>query len=135
MDMDGMMKKLGDAFNTARDKVLDLTDKAGKKAGEVYDVAKLKIRLNDIRRDISSLYKEIGQAAYNARQADEEISAAIGEKCGEIERLYHEMEELAKEVEQETGEIVGDITEPAAEPDIEPAAPVETEIVDEKPAE
>ncbi len=133
MDMDGMMKKLGDAFNTARDKVLDLTDKAGKKAGEVYDVAKLKIRLNDIRRDISGLYKEIGQAAYNARQAGEDISAAIGEKCGEIERLYHEMEELAKEVEQETGEIVGDITEP--EPDTEPAAPVETEIVDEKPAE
>ena len=63
MDMDELMKKVGDKLNAARDAVLDLTDKAGKKAGEVYDVAKVKIKLNDIRRDIGSLYKEIGKTA------------------------------------------------------------------------
>lgn len=134
MDMDGLMKKVGNTLNAARDVVLDLTDKAGKKAGEVYDVAKLKIKLSDIRRDISSLYKEIGQSAYNALQAQEDIAAAISEKCIEIERLYREMEEVSKEVEEKESEAAEDAAaeEPAAEEaDGEPA--VETEIVEDEP--
>ena len=132
MDMDGLMKKVGDTLNAARDVVLDLTDKAGKKAGEVYDVAKLKIKLTDIRRDISSLYKEVGQTAYNALQAQEDIAAAISEKCVEIERLYREMEEVAKEVEEKESEAAAE--EPAGEEAEEAAeeAAVETEIVEDE---
>lgn len=132
MDMDGLMKKVGNTLNAARDVVLDLTDKAGKKAGEVYDVAKLKIKLTDIRRDISALYKEVGQAAYNALQAQEDIAAAISEKCVEIERLYREMEEVAKEVEEKESEAAAesDAEEPADE-EAEEAA-VETEIVEDE---
>ena len=130
MDMDGLMKKVGNKLNAARDVMLDLTDKAGKKAGEVYDVAKLKIKLTDIRRDISALYKEVGQAAYNALQAQEDIAAAISEKCVEIERLYREMDEVAKAVEEKESEAAAE--EPAGEEAAEEAA-VETEIVEDEP--
>lgn len=101
MDMDGIMKKVGDKLNVARDVAMDLADKAGKKAGEVYDAAKLKIKLADIRRDISSLYREIGAAAYNARLSGDDIAAAVAEKCDEVQRLKAEMEELSKQVEEE----------------------------------
>ena len=134
MDMDELMKKVGDKLNVARDVFLDLTDKAGKKAGEVYDVAKLKIKLNDIRRDISGLYKEAGQAAYNAFKADEDIAAAISEKCAEIERLYNEMEEISKEIELEAE---AEAEAEADEAELEVEEPVEAEIVsdEETPAE
>ncbi|MCH5187733.1 MAG: hypothetical protein J1F63_04975 [Oscillospiraceae bacterium] len=133
MDMDGLMKKVGDTLNAARDVVLDLTDKAGKKAGEVYDVAKLKIKLTDIRRDISSLYKEVGQSAYNALQAQEDIAAAISEKCVEIERLYREMEEIAKEVEEKEDESAAEAAEEAAADEAAEEPVVEAEIVEDEP--
>lgn len=125
MDMDEIMKKVGDKFNIARDVVMDLTDKAGKKAGEVYDVAKLKIKLADIRRDISSLYREIGKEAFNAKLAGDDIDAAISEKCAEIQRLQAEIEELSKKVEEETGEIIE--AEAVAEADGEAPASEEDE--------
>ena len=129
MDMDELMKKVGDKLNAARDAVLDLTDKAGKKAGEVYDVAKIKIKLNDIRRDIGSLYKEIGKTAYNAFQAKEDIAAAISDKCAEVERLYAEMEAVSKELETADPEAVADVAAEAVE------EPVEAEVVNESEPE
>ncbi len=92
MDMDEIMKKVGDKLNVARDTAMDLADKAGKKAGEVYDVAKLKIKLFDMRRDVNALYKEVGKDAYNAGLAGEDVAAAIASKCEEISRLQKEME-------------------------------------------
>lgn len=128
MDMDGIMKKVGDGLNVARDLVMDFTDKAGKKAGEVYDVAKLKIKLADIRRDINSLYKAIGVAAYDALQAGDDIAAAISEKCAEIQRLNNEIADLEEEVKSEAGEL----SEEAEDADEETAEEaVETTVVDE----
>ncbi len=101
MDFDEIMKKVGSKMNDVRDVVLDFTDKAGKKAGEVYGDAKVKIKLADVQRDINSLYKEIGAAAYTANRAGEDISAVINDKCAEVERLYAEMEEIAKNLTKE----------------------------------
>lgn len=104
MDMDGIMKKMGDKLSAVRGVALDLTDKAGKKAGEVYDVAKLKIKIADIRRDVNSLYREIGTAAYEAKLSGGDIAAAIEEKCAEITRLKEEIAKLETEVADEAGE-------------------------------
>lgn len=104
MDFDEVMKKVGVKMNEVRDIVLDFTDKAGKKAGEVYGDAKVKLKLSDIQRDINSLYKEIGSAAYTAPRAGEDIASVIERKCDEVERLYAEMEELAKSLEKEKAE-------------------------------
>ena len=96
MDFDEMMKKVGIKMNEVRDIVMDFTDKAGKKAGEIYGDTKIKLKIADVQRDISKLYKEIGKAAYIANRAGEDVSAVINDKCDEVERLEAEMEELAK---------------------------------------
>lgn len=101
MDFDDVVKKLGDKLNDVRDVVLDLSGKAQKKAGEVYSDTKLKLKLADIQRDINTLYKEIGSAAYTANRSGEDIAGVIAQKCDEVERLYGEMEELAKKIDEE----------------------------------
>ena len=96
MDFDEMMRKVGAKMNEVRDIVMDFSDKAGKKAGEIYGDTRIKLKIADVQRDINKLYKEVGKSAYTANRAGEDISAAINEKCDEIERLCCEMEELAK---------------------------------------
>lgn len=126
MDFDELMKKVGVKMNEARDVVMDLTDKAGKKAGEIYGDTKIRLKLADIQRDINALYKEIGSAAYTANRAGEDVNAVIGEKCDEIQRLYGEMEEIAKglaKAQAETAQDDDDVFETEAEEsEEEPAA-------------
>ena len=126
MDFDELMKKVGVKMNEARDVVMDLTDKAGKKAGEIYGDTKVRLKIADVNRDINNLYKEVGKAAYTANRAGEDISAVINEKCDEIQRLYEEMEELAKSIakpEEEEAE-ADDVIEVEAE-ESESEAPAE----------
>lgn len=98
MDMDEIVKNMGDKLNKARDVAMDIADKAGEKASEVYDAVKLRLKMADIRRDINSLYKEIGMAACNAREAGEDIASVIADKCGEVERLRAELEALSEKI-------------------------------------
>ena len=113
MDFDEMMKKVGVKMNEVRDIVMDFTDKAGKKAGEIYGDTRIKLKIADIQRDINKLYKEIGKDAYMANRAGEDISAVINEKCDEVDRLNAEMEELAKGLAKPNDE--DEAEEPAAE--------------------
>ncbi len=111
MDFDELMKTVGAKMNEVRDVVMDFTDKAGKKAGEIYGDTKVKLKIADIQRDINHLYREVGKAAYTANQAGEDIAAVIGDKCSEIQRLYAEMEELNKSLskdKEETAPEAGD---------------------------
>ena len=139
MDFDEMMKKVGAKMNEVRDIVMDFTDKAGKKAGEIYGDTRIKLKIADVQRDINKLYKEVGKTAYTANRAGEDIAAAINDKCDEIERLSAEMEELARgyakaraeaeanaeddediiEVEAIEAEDDDEAEEPAEEPDAE----------------
>ncbi len=125
MDFDDLMKKIGVKMNEARDMLMDLTDKAGKKAGEIYGDAKIRLKLADIQRDVNSLYKEIGSAAYTANRAGEDVNAVIGEKCDEIQRLYGEMEEIAKGLAKAQGKEV-----PSEDDDIFETEAVESEEAD-----
>lgn len=132
MDFDGLMKKVGEKMNEARDVVMDLTDKAGKKAGEIYGDTKIRLKIADVQRDINNLYKEVGKAAYVANRAGEDVSAVIGEKCDEIQRLCAEMEELGKGLVKEEAEEADDVIEVEAQ---ESEAEAEPEAATEEPAE
>lgn len=103
-NIDELMKKAGEKMNEARDVVMDLADKAGKKAGEIYGDAKIRIKIADVQKDINSLYKEVGKAAYTANRAGEDVSAVVNDKCDEIQRLYAEMEELSKSLNKNSAE-------------------------------
>ena len=135
MDFDELMKKIGVKMNEARDMVMDLTDKAGKKAGEIYGDAKIRLKIADIQRDVNGLYREVGKAAYTANRAGEDVSAVINEKCDEIQRLCAEMEELSKnltamkEVDEDEEDVVIEVeaeeSEQAEPAEAEPEQPEE----------
>ncbi len=138
VEFDELMKKAGERMNEARDAVMDLADKAGKKATELYDDAKTRLKIADIQKDINKLYREVGKSAYTANRSGEDVSAVINEKCDEIQRLYGEMEELSKSVAKAKEEAVeepadGPVETEAVESD-EPAEPAEP-VADEAPEE
>ncbi len=138
VEFDELMKKAGERMNEARDAVMDLADKAGKKATELYGDAKVRLKISDIQKDINKLYREVGKSAYTANRSGEDVSAVINEKCDEIQRLFGEMEELSKslskEKENEEAEAAADepIETEAVESDepAEPEAPAEPEPAD-----
>ena len=122
VEFDELMKKAGERMNEARDAVMDLADKAGKKATELYGDAKVRLKISDIQKDINKLYREVGKSAYTANRSGEDVSAVINEKCDEIQRLYGEMEELSKSLSKEKENEEAE----AAEAD----EPIETEAVE-----
>ncbi len=140
-NIDEMMKKTGEKMNEARDAVLDLADKAGKKISELYGDARVRLKIAEVQKDINSLYKDIGKAAYTANRSGEDVSAVINEKCDEIQRLYAEMEELSRSLEKEQeqeGSDGGDVIEvEAAEAPEAPApeSPAQEAPVQETPAQ
>ncbi|MDR1158392.1 MAG: zinc ribbon domain-containing protein [Oscillospiraceae bacterium] len=75
-------------------------DVAGKKAGEVWDVTKLRWKRTDLKADVYRLYREVGEIVY-AAHADPDAStdkldgllATLDEKHGTIEDLTRQIEE------------------------------------------
>ena len=136
MDFDELMKKVAVKMNETRDMVMDLTDKAGKKAGELYGDAKIRLKIADIQRDVNGLYREVGKAAYAANRAGEDVSAVINEKCDEIQRLCAEMEDLSKNLtamkevdeDEEDAIIEVDVEENEAPADEQPEPEVEQPV-------
>lgn len=128
-NIDEFMKKAGEKLNVARDVVMDMADKAGKKAGELYGDAKIRIKIADVQRDINNLYKEIGKAAYTANRAGEDVAPVIDDKCDEVRRLYDEMEELSKSLNKNTDPSPADDDDGVIEVEVHeaPEAPEPTE--------
>lgn len=89
---------------------MDFFDKLGKKASEAYKVtadktgklakeAKLRMKMGELKSQISDIYKEIGEITYqkHIREEEYDISKEIEEKCTKIDVLSDEIETNLKE--------------------------------------
>ncbi len=89
---------------------MDFLDKLGKKASEAYKVtadktgkiakeAKLKLKMNDLKGQISDIYKEIGKKVYEKHIREENINIKedLEEECTKIDVLSSEVEDILKE--------------------------------------
>ena len=132
------------------DKVLDTArsaaNAASEKAGEVYEIGKLKLQLSGLNSDLEKAYAQLGRLEYDAKKNGNdnsllidaciteldsliaEISAATGEKtcphCGEsvaAEAVY--CSKCGAKMDAEP------VTEPA------PAAPAQEALPESKPEE
>ena len=89
---------------------MEFFDKLGKKASEAYKVtadktgklakeAKLRMKISDLKSQINSIYKEIGETVYqkHTREGEYDITKEIEEKCTKIDVLSDEIESNLKQ--------------------------------------
>lgn len=89
---------------------MEFFDKLGKKASEAYKVtadktgklakeAKLRMKISDLKSQINTIYKEIGETVYqkHTREGEYDITKEIGEKCTKIDVLSDEIESNLKQ--------------------------------------
>lgn len=109
-----------------------------RKAGELTDTAKLKLRQNRIEADITDAYTDIGRLIYKQYKESADESEAIAAKCLAIDKSNEELAAIDAEIEtikkaaeaakaKEQNEPVQDVHESEEEPAAEPAAAAEPE--------
>ena len=89
---------------------MEFFDKLGKKASEAYKVtadktgklakeAKLRMKISDLKSQINTIYKEIGETVYqkHTRNGEYDITKEIEEKCTKIDVLSDEIESNLKQ--------------------------------------
>ena len=80
------------AGNTAR--------QAGKYAGELFDTAKLNLRMFDLNNEITTLLREIGQIIYDTHTGKETEEPILDEKLAAIDAKKEAIAELQAEIHQ-----------------------------------
>ena len=89
---------------------MDFFNKLGKKASEAYKVtadktgklakeAKLRMKMGELKNEISDIYEDIGKVVYenHIREDKQDISKELEEKCIKIDCLSDEIEAHLKE--------------------------------------
>ena len=89
---------------------MEFFDKLGKKASEAYKVtadkkgklakeAKLRMKISELKSQINTIYKEIGEVVYqkHTREGEYDISKEVEEKCTKIDVLSDEIESNLKQ--------------------------------------
>ena len=89
---------------------MDFFDKLGKKASEAYKMTadktgkfaketKLKLKMNELKSQISDLYEEIGKKVYekHIREEEYDIKDDLEELCTKIDVISDEIETMLQE--------------------------------------
>ncbi len=89
---------------------MEFFDKLGKKASEAYKVtadktgklakeAKLRMKMGELKSEISDIYEDIGKVVYenHVREEKQDISNELEERCTKIDCLSDEIESYLKE--------------------------------------
>lgn len=71
---------------------------AGKCAGQMVDVAKLNMKIFDLRTDINALLRQAGQAVYDAHRGADTDDEALTQLLAQIDGKYAEIDELKERV-------------------------------------
>ncbi len=74
-------------------KARQAADGAGKKAGEIVELSRLKISISQIRSDIDRLYQKLGQAVYQIRGTDCDNEAYIQDLCEKLDARHGDLKE------------------------------------------
>lgn len=81
------------------DKLSKVAEATTKKAGELTDTAKLKIKISRLNGEINEAYSEIGKLIYKQYKDASDESAAIAEKCLGIDKKSAEITSINAEIE------------------------------------
>ncbi len=124
-----------DFFKNLTNSLSKAAEATAKKAGELTDTAKLKLKQNRITSDIGDTYTEIGRLIYKQYKDASDESAAIAEKCLAIDKLNEELEAVNAEIEAIKAAAEAAKAQAAEEKAAAAEAVAEPEATEEAPAE
>lgn len=80
------------------DKVLDTArsaaNAASEKAGEVYEIGKLKLQLSGLNSDLEKTYAQLGRLEYDAKKNGNDNSLLIDACITELDSLHEDIDSL-----------------------------------------
>ena len=85
----------------AGDVAADVAFGMGKKAGELLSVAKLRVRIASLERDVKDRFSQIGELLYATHTGTPTESEVLLEKLQEIDGLKAEIAQLQSEIRKE----------------------------------
>ncbi len=91
-----------DFFDKLTKKAKQTYEGASKKTGELAKEAKLRMKMNENKSEINSLYQEIGKKVYEKHTLSEEINIKIDleEECTKIDILSSEIETCLNQIRE-----------------------------------
>lgn len=78
-------------------------DQAGKKAGELWEITKISMRINELKEEMESYYKKIGELVFQTHHDPNCDNACVDEwlvKMDEIEQEIAELREKMTDLKQ-----------------------------------
>ena len=91
-----------DFFNKLTQKAKETYEGASKKTGELAKEAKLRMKMNENKSEINSLYQEIGKKVYEKHVLSEgiDIKIELEEECTKIDVLSAEIESCLNQIRE-----------------------------------
>lgn len=88
-----------DFFNKLSKKASEAYKATADKTGKLAKEAKIRMRMSELKNEISDIYEEIGKAVYqnHVREQKQDISKELEEKCTKIDCLSDEIESNLKQ--------------------------------------
>lgn len=88
-----------DFFNKLGKKASEACKVTADKTGKLAKEAKLRMKISELKNDITDIYEEIGKTIYenHVREQKQDISKELDEKCTKIDCLSDEIETILKQ--------------------------------------
>ena len=64
----------------------------GKKAGQIVDISKLRIKAADLNNEISKRFETLGRVTYDAKKTDNDSAELVAECVTAIDELYEQLD-------------------------------------------
>jgi len=95
-----MAKDFNETINQVVDTAKGTAAKAGKKAGEVFEISKLKLKIYDVEGDIKSTYHQLGKLAADAYKGDKDIRDEIALHVAEIDAMNEKIADYKESIRE-----------------------------------
>lgn len=100
--MDDKVKELMDRIRgtayVAADAAADTARVAGRKAGQMVDVAKLNVQLFDLNGEFSDILKKLGQVMYDTHKGKTEAQSSVSHLLARADETAQKIEELKSRI-------------------------------------
>ncbi|HIZ19756.1 MAG TPA: zinc ribbon domain-containing protein [Firmicutes bacterium] len=95
------MSTFDDVFSKAK----SVAETAGKKTGEMIEVARLKIQAGDMEREISSMLEGLGRLVYESRREGADAAGKMDDCCQKLDEKYEELAKARAKIDEYRNQI------------------------------
>ncbi len=87
-------------FTALKKRIMDTAESAGKKAGDMVELTKMKMQVSQYKSELSKAHEKLGAMVYNMMKEDEEDTSAISVCIDEIDYILDKIQEAEEKVKE-----------------------------------